>query len=189
MPFSFTRLKIPEVILVKPKSYDDDRGFFMESYKMPDFVDAGITDTFVQDNHSRSSKGVLRGLHYQNPPHAQAKLVRAVGGEIFDVAVDIRKGSPTYGKWVGQILSQENKCMLYIPEGFAHGFCILSPSADVLYKVSSFYAPQSEGGVIWNDAELKIEWPVKKPLLSEKDKGLPSFRNAVIKFEYDAGPE
>jgi len=187
MPFSFNRTKLPEVILIKPKVFNDDRGFFMETYKMPDFIDAGITDSFVQDNHSRSEKGVLRGLHYQNPPCAQAKLVRVVKGEIFDVAVDIRKDSPTYGGWVGEVLSEENKSMLYIPQGFAHGFCILSPVAEVVYKASGIYSPQDEAGIIWNDKDLKIEWPVKKPNVSEKDKSWPSLRDAVNKFEYEAG--
>ena len=187
MPFSFNRTKIPEVVLIKPQVFNDDRGFFMETYKMPDFIDAGITNSFVQDNHSRSVKGVLRGLHYQNPPFAQGKLVRVVRGQIFDVAVDIRKGSLTYGGWVGEVLSEENRSMLYIPEGFAHGFCILSQTAEVVYKASGVYSPQAEAGIIWNDEDLKIEWPVKKPLVSERDKSWPSLRDAVIKFQYDAG--
>jgi dTDP-4-dehydrorhamnose 3,5-epimerase len=187
MPFSFNRLKIPEVILIKPKVFSDDRGFFIETYKMPDFIDAGITDSFVQDNHSRSVKGALRGLHYQNPPCAQGKLIRVVKGRIFDVAVDIRKGSPTYGRWVGEVLSEENRSMLYIPEGFAHGFCILSQVADVIYKASGVYSPQAEAGIIWNDKDLNIEWPIKSPIVSKKDSGWPSFRDAVIKFQYDAG--
>jgi dTDP-4-dehydrorhamnose 3,5-epimerase len=187
MPFSFTRTKIPEVILIKPKVYNDDRGFFIETYKLPDFIDAGITDSFVQDNHSRSVKGVLRGLHYQNPPCAQAKLVRVVKGKIYDVAVDVRQGSPTYGRWVGEVLSEENRGMLYIPQGFAHGFCILSQAAEVVYKASGVYSPQAEAGIIWNDKDLNIEWPVKEPAVSERDKGWPSFRNAVAKFQYDAG--
>jgi len=187
MPFSFHRLKIPEVLLIKPQVFSDDRGCFMETYRAPDFVDARITDTFVQDNHSRSGKGVLRGLHYQNPPCAQAKLVRVVQGEIFDVAVDIRKGSPTYGSWVGEVLSEGNRHILYIPEGFAHGFCILSGTAEVLYKASGIYSPQAEAGIIWDDADLNIEWPVKKPAVSKRDKSWPSFKHADIKFEYDAG--
>ena len=187
MPFSFNRTKIPEVVLIKPQVFNDDRGFFMETYKMPDFIDAGITDSFVQDNHSRSVKGVLRGLHYQNPPFAQGKLVRVVRGQIFDVAVDIRKGSPTYGRWVGEVLSEENRSMLYIPEGFAHGFCVLSQVAEVVYKASGGYSPQAEAGIVWNDEDLNIEWPVKKPIVSERDKSWPSFRDAVIKFQYDAG--
>ncbi|MFA5374647.1 MAG: dTDP-4-dehydrorhamnose 3,5-epimerase [Dehalococcoidia bacterium] len=187
MPFTFSRLKVPEVILIKPRVFSDDRGFFIETYKMPDFVDAGITDSFVQDNHSRSTRGVLRGLHYQNPPCAQGKLIRAVKGEIFDVAVDIRAGSPTYGRWVGEILSEENKSMLYIPQGFAHGFCILSEAADVVYKASGVYSPRAEAGIIWNDRDLNIKWPIKEPIVSDKDAQWPSLRDAVNKFEYDAG--
>lgn len=184
MPFSFKNLKIPEVILVEPKVFEDGRGFFMETYKMPDFVASGIERSFVQDNHSRSTKGVLRGLHYQPPPFAQGKLVRAVRGEIFDVAVDIRKGSPTYGKWVAVILSEENKNMVYVPEGFAHGLCVLSEVAEVTYKTTNVYLPEAEAGVIWNDEDLNIEWPVKEPILSAKDKKWPRLQDADIKFYY-----
>ncbi|MBA7648571.1 dTDP-4-dehydrorhamnose 3,5-epimerase [subsurface metagenome] len=184
MPFNFKRLEIPEVILVEPRVFEDERGFFMETYKMPDFAASSIEGNFVQDNHSRSTKGVLRGLHYQNPPFAQGKLVRAVRGEIFDVAVDIRKDSPTYGKWVGVILSEENKNMLYVSEGFAHGFCVLSEIADVIYKITNVYSPQSDAGIIWNDEDLNIEWPIEEPILSEKDKRWPALREADIKFYY-----
>ena len=184
MPFNFRKLQIPEVILVEPAVFGDERGFFMETYKMPDFVAAGIAATFVQDNHSRSTKRTLRGLHYQNPPFAQGKLVRAVRGEIFDVAVDIRKGSPTYGKWVGVILSEENKNMLYIPEGFAHGFCALSEIAEVMYKATNVYSPQLEAGIVYNDEDLHIEWPVEESLLSAKDKKWPTLKDADIKFYY-----
>ncbi len=178
MPFNFKRTEIPEVILVEPRVFGDERGFFMETYKMPDFVASGIKENFIQDNHSRSTKGVLRGLHYQNPPFAQGKLVRAIKGEIFDVAVDIRKGSPTYGKWVGVILSEENKNMLYVPEGFAHGFCVLSDIAEITYKATNVYSSQSEAGIIYNDADLNIGWPIKEPILSEKDKQWPALRDA-----------
>jgi dTDP-4-dehydrorhamnose 3,5-epimerase len=184
MPFSFRNLQIPEVILVEPKVFKDERGFFMETYKMPDFVASGIKGNFVQDNHSRSTKGVLRGLHYQTPPFAQGKLVRAVRGEIFDVAVDIRKGSPTYGKWVGAILSEENKNVLYIPEGFAHGFCVLSEIAEVIYKSTNVYSPEAETGIIWNDRDLNIDWPINEPILSAKDKKWPTLKDADIKFYY-----
>jgi len=184
MPFAFKRLKIPEVVLIEPRVFEDGRGFFMEIYKMPDFVTADIKGNFVQENHSRSTKGVLRGLHYQNPPFAQGKLVRVVRGEIFDVAVDIRKGSPTWGKWVGVILSEENKNILYVPETFAHGFCVLSEIAEVLYKTTDVYSPEAEAGIIWNDEDLNIEWPVKEPILSEKDEKLPSLKNADIRFYY-----
>ena len=184
MPFAFKRLEIPGVVLIEPKVFGDERGFFMETYKMPDFVAAGIKGNFVQDNHSRSAKGILRGLHYQNPPFAQGKLVRVVRGEIFDVAVDIRKGSPTWGKWAGAILSEENKNILYVPAGLAHGFCVLSEIAEVIYKTSNVYSAESEAGIIWNDEDLNIEWPVSEPILSEKDGKLPSLENADIRFYY-----
>jgi len=184
MPFSFKRLAIPEVVLVEPRVFEDERGFFMETYKMPDFVAGGINVDFLQDNHSRSAKGILRGLHYQNPPFAQGKLVRVVKGEIFDVAVDIRKGSPTWGKWVGVTLSEHNKNMLYVPETFAHGFCVLSDVAEVLYKTTSVYSAEAEGGIVWNDKDLNIDWPVKEPILSEKDRKLPALKNADIRFYY-----
>jgi dTDP-4-dehydrorhamnose 3,5-epimerase len=184
MPFVFKSLEIPEVVLIEPKVFKDERGFFMETYKMPDFIGAGIKSNFVQDNHSRSAKGILRGLHYQNPPFAQGKLVRAVRGEIFDVAVDIRKGSPTWGKWVGVILSEENKNMLYIPNTFAHGFCVISEIAEVIYKTTNVYSAEAEAGIIWNDEDLNIEWPIKEPILSEKDKKLPPLKDADIRFYY-----
>jgi dTDP-4-dehydrorhamnose 3,5-epimerase len=184
MPFDFRSLEIPGLILVEPKVFADDRGFFMETYKMPDFVAAGIKGNFVQENHSRSSKGVLRGLHYQNPPFAQGKLVRVIRGEIFDVAVDIRKGSPSRGKWVGVILSEQNRNVLYIPAGLAHGFCVLSEIAEVLYKTTNVYSAESEAGIIWNDRDLNIQWPVKEPILSEKDRKLPSLKDADIRFYY-----
>jgi dTDP-4-dehydrorhamnose 3,5-epimerase len=184
MSFDFKRLEIPEVVLIEPKVFEDGRGFFMETYKMPDFVAAGIKGNFVQDNHSRSAKGILRGLHYQNPPFAQGKLVRAVRGQIFDVTVDIRKGSPTWGKWVGVILSEENKNILYVPAGFAHGFCVLSEIAEVIYKTTDVYSAESEAGIIWNDEDLSIKWPVEEPILSEKDEKLPSLKNADIRFYY-----
>jgi len=184
MPFAFKRLEIPAVILIEPKVFEDGRGFFMETYKMPDFVAAGIKLDFVQENHSRSGKGVLRGLHYQNPPFAQGKLVRAIRGKIFDVAVDIRKGSPTWGKWVSTVLSEENKKMLFVPAGLAHGFCVLSTVAEVIYKTTSVYSAESEAGIIWNDEDLNIEWPVRKPILSEKDAKWPALKNADVRFYY-----
>ncbi|NPV29967.1 MAG: dTDP-4-dehydrorhamnose 3,5-epimerase [Firmicutes bacterium] len=182
MPFSFQRLEIPEVVLIEPKVFQDGRGFFMETYKFSDFTAFGITERFVQDNHSRSLRGVLRGLHYQNPPNAQGKLVRVVAGEIFDVAVDIRRGSPTYGKWVGERLSAENKRMLYIPPGFAHGFCVLSQEAEVVYKVTEEYAPEHEAGIIWNDPDIGIRWPVAEPIISEKDAAFPRLKEAENYF-------
>nr|WP_237702072.1 dTDP-4-dehydrorhamnose 3,5-epimerase [Thermococcus sp. AM4] len=179
VPFEFKRLEIPDVILIKPKVFGDERGFFMETYKKPDFESAGIKGEFVQDNHSRSRYGVLRGLHFQREPYAQAKIVRVVRGVIYDVAVDLRKNSPTFGKWVGVILSEFNKWQLYIPRGFAHGFLVLSDVADVIYKVDNVYAPDYEGGIIWNDPELDIDWPVDEPIVSEKDRKLPTLREAI----------
>ena len=184
MPFKFERLEIPELVLIEPRVFHDERGFFMETYKYSEFAAFGIQERFVQDNHSRSVKGVLRGLHYQNPPKAQGKLVRAVVGEIFDVAVDIRKGSPTYGKWVGVRLSAENKRMLYIPPGFAHSFCVLSDVAEVVYKVTEEYAPECEAGIIWNDPEIGIEWPIADPIVSPKDAKWPTLREAANGFRY-----
>ena len=170
MPFNFERLKIPEVILIKPKVFEDERGFFMETYKKNEFEKVGITEEFVQDNHSKSQYGVLRGLHFQKNPFAQAKIVRCTVGEIYDVAVDLRKESPTFGKYVGVRLSEDNRAQLYIPRGFAHGFIVLSDAAEVLYKADNTYAPQAEAGLIWNDPDVGIEWPIKRPTLSEKDK-------------------
>lgn len=172
----FTRTAIPEVVLFEPRVFGDDRGFFFESFNENAFVEAiGQSFEFVQDNHSRSSKGVLRGLHYQLPPHAQGKLVRVVVGEVFDVAVDIRTGSPTFGRWVGEILSESNKRQLWIPPGFAHAFLTLSETADFLYKTTSFYSPAAERCIRWDDPSVGIQWPAGvTPILSAKDaKGLP----------------
>ena len=170
MPFEVKRMQIPDVILIKPKVFEDERGFFMETYKKEDFEKAGIKGDFIQDNHSKSKHGVLRGLHFQREPYAQAKIVRCVRGEIYDVAVDLRKDSPNFGRYVGIILSEFNKYQLYIPRGFAHGFVVLSEVAEVVYKVDNIYAPDYEGGLIWNDPDVGIEWPIDKPILSEKDK-------------------
>ncbi|KMY26863.1 dTDP-4-dehydrorhamnose 3,5-epimerase [Aeromonas caviae] len=167
---------IPDVLIFEPKVFGDERGFFFESFNHKLFEEAvGYPVAFVQDNHSKSSKGVLRGLHYQLPPHAQGKLVRCVAGEVFDVAVDIRKSSPTFGQWVGVHLSAENKRQLWIPEGFAHGFVTLSESADFLYKTTNYYHRESEGSIHWNDSEINIEWPIEGALLSEKDKVAQTF--------------
>jgi dTDP-4-dehydrorhamnose 3,5-epimerase len=173
---------LPEVLLVEPKAISDDRGFFMESYNRKVFSEAaGLDVDFVQDNHSLSRKGVLRGLHYQLPPHAQGKLVRVVVGEIFDVAVDIRRGSPTFGRWAGVRLSAENRRQLWIPEGFAHGFLTLSDRAEVHYKASAYYAPASERSLAWNDPEVGIEWPLEgPPLLSPKDNDAPRLEAAEL---------
>ncbi|PTT54087.1 dTDP-4-dehydrorhamnose 3,5-epimerase [Aeromonas sp. HMWF014] len=167
---------IPDILIFEPKVFGDERGFFFESFNHKLFEEAvGYPVTFVQDNHSKSSKGVLRGLHYQLPPHAQGKLVRCVSGEVFDVAVDIRKSSPTFGQWVGVHLSAENKRQLWIPEGFAHGFLTLSESAEFLYKTTDYYHRESEGSIYWNDPDINIEWPIEGALLSEKDKVAQKF--------------
>ncbi len=184
MPFSFKTLDISDVILIEVKSFLDKRGHFKETYKESEFVKNGISTKFVQDNFSHSTRGVLRGLHYQKNPMAQAKLVTAITGEIFDVAVDLRKNSSTYGKWVGETLSFKNHKMLFVPEGFAHGFCVMSEEADVLYKVSSEYSPEHERGIIWNDLEINISWPTDKPVLQEKDSKLPVLKNADNNFTY-----
>lgn len=180
MPFKFQSLEIPEVILVEPKVLKDDRGFFMETYKDSDFAAAGIKDPFVQDNHSRSSRHVLRGLHYQKAPAGQGKLVRCARGAIFDVAVDIRAGSPTFSRWVAAELSEENGLMLYIPPDFAHGFLVLSDRADIIYKCTAEYSPADERGIIWNDPQINITWPVKEPLLSDRDASNPPLKDTDI---------
>jgi len=174
----FTKLALPEVILITPSVFSDDRGFFIESYHQEKFAQGGILDTFVQDNHSKSVQGTLRGLHYQRPPHDQAKLVRCTQGEVLDVAVDIRPNSPTYGKWVSQLLSADSKNMMYIPSTFAHGFYVLSKTAEIQYKCSKPYAPTCEGSIRWNDPTLNIDWqllPGITPLLSKKDEAAPFF--------------
>ncbi len=160
--------KLEGVLLVTPQVFGDDRGFFMETYNRQKAIELGLPGQFVQDNHSKSSKNVLRGLHYQNPQW-QGKLVRTVQGEIFDVAVDIRDGSPTYGEWVGFYLNDENKQQIYVPEGFAHGFVVTSDTAEVVYKCTSLYEPAQEGSVLWNDPDIGIQWPTDEPLLSAKD--------------------
>jgi len=184
MPFIFKRLEIPDVVLIEPKIFGDDRGFFMETYKYSEFRKNGIEYGFVQDNHSKSRKGVLRGLHYQLRPMEQGKLVRCIRGRIWDVAVDIRKGSPWYKKWVAVELSEENKLMLWIPPGFAHGFVALEDNTEVVYKVTKEYAPELDRGIIWNDPDIGIEWPIENPILSEKDSKLPRLRDAENNFIY-----
>ena len=174
MPFEFKKLEIEDVILIEPKVFGDERGFFMESYKKSDFVANGIDIEFNQENHSSSTKGVLRGLHYQLAPKGQAKLIRCIEGEIFDVAVDIRKNSPTFGKWIGEKLSAENKKMLFIPDGFAHGFVVLSERAQLVYKASNEYSKEHDRGLAWNDPDININWGIDfEPVLSEKDKVQP----------------
>lgn len=166
----FVPTKIPDVVLVKPKIYEDPRGFFMETYREDRFSTGGIPQRFVQENHSRSQKGVLRGLHYQIR-HTQGKLVRAVLGEIFDVAVDIRRSSSTFGQWVGITLSAENRHQIWVPKGFAHGFYVMSETAEVVYKVTDYYAPKWERSILWNDPKIGIEWPITnvESILSKKD--------------------
>lgn len=177
MPFEFEKQKIKDVILIKPKVFGDNRGFFMESYKKSDFYANGIEIEFNQDNHSKSTKGVLRGLHYQAAPYGQAKIVRCGRGRIYDVAVDIRPNSPTFGQYVKVELSEENKQMLYIPIGFAHGFVALSDEVELLYKASGEYNPQADRGVLWNDPDINIDWEVDfTPILSDKDKIQPKLR-------------
>lgn len=178
MPFIFDKTKIQDVILIKPKVFGDDRGFFIETYKKSDFVQNGISVDFVQDNHSRSTKGVLRGLHYQMPPKMQAKLVRCVRGKIFDVVVDIRKNSKTFGKWIGFELSEENKHMLYIPVGFAHGFIALSDDTEILYKTSNEFCLELDRGIRWDDPGLNIDWGIDfNPLISYKDTKHPFLKD------------
>jgi dTDP-4-dehydrorhamnose 3,5-epimerase len=169
----FIHSDVPGIVVIEPKVFEDVRGFFMETYHQPRFTEAGIDLPFVQDNHSRSRRGVLRGLHYQIR-HAQGKLIRAIRGEIYDVAVDIRKSSPTFGRWVGMSLSESNRRQLYIPPGFAHGFCVVSEVAEVLYKTTDVYHPAEERILLWNDPALGIAWPVTAPIVSEKDqRGVP----------------
>ncbi|MDD6796115.1 MAG: dTDP-4-dehydrorhamnose 3,5-epimerase [Clostridiaceae bacterium] len=185
--FSFIKTKIEGVYIIEPKVFGDNRGYFMETYNREQFVEAGLDMTFVQDNESKSSKGVLRGLHFQTQ-HTQGKLVRATEGEVFDVAVDLRKGSPTYGQWEGVILSAENKRQFYIPEGFAHGFLVLSDKAVFNYKCTDFYDPEHDGGVMWNDPDIGIEWPLEgidEILLSEKDKKHKGLKELDVPFVYN----
>jgi dTDP-4-dehydrorhamnose 3,5-epimerase len=187
MPFQFHRLAIPEIVLIEAQHFEDERGFFAETYRASQFAENGIGVQFVQDNYSHSREGVLRGLHYQKDPKAQGKLVMVITGEIFDVAVDIRRGSPTYGKWVGEILSARNGRLLYIPPGFAHGFCVLSTQADFTYKVTQEFAPHLDRGILWNDPAIGIEWPIQEPHLSKRDLALPCLEDADVTFEYREG--
>ena len=180
MAFSFRALDIPDLLLVVPEVFVDDRGSFRETYRRSDFVLHGIDADFVQDNHSYSSRGVLRGLHFQLPPHAQGKLVHVLSGRIWDVAVDIRQGSPSFGKWLGIDLSDENSSMLWIPPGFAHGFVVLSDTVHVLYKCTSEYDKASEAGIRWDDADLGISWPIRDVRVSAKDRALPTLRDARL---------
>jgi len=178
MPFSFHRLDIPDVVLVRPARLGDARGFFMESWRRSSYLAGGIDAVFVQDNLTRSGPGVLRGLHYQRPPHEQGKLVQVLRGRVFDVAVDLRPHSPTRGRWVAWELSGESGELMWVPPGFAHGYAVLGDGADVAYRVTTEYDPSSEAGVRWNDPTLAIPWPLAEPVMSERDRGLPLLADA-----------
>lgn len=181
--FTFVETKIKGVYIIDVKTYGDHRGYFMETYKESDFMEAGLDYTFVQDNQSSSRKGVLRGLHFQET-YPQAKLVRVLKGEVFDVAVDLRKNSETYGQWVGVLLSEENHRQFMIPRGFAHGFVVVSDHAEFAYKCDEFYHPEDEGGVLWNDPDVGIEWPeVGEIILSEKDRTLKQLKTTKVFFD------
>lgn len=176
MTFTFTQVKSPEGLkVITPYVFNDERGFFMETFRADEFEKVGIKEEFIQDNQSRSVKGVIRGLHFQVDPHEQSKLVRCIRGEVFDVAVDMRKKSDSFGKWFGVVLSEENKKMLYIPKGFAHGYSTLSEEAEVAYKVDEFYSKDDERGIVYNDPKIAVEWRVASPIVSTKDKALPRF--------------
>lgn len=184
--FKFIKTKIKDLYIIEHKVFGDDRGYFMESYNRKDFVEAGLDMVFVQDNESRSKKGVLRGMHFQTK-YTQGKLVRVTQGAVYDVAVDLRKGSPTFGKWEGVLLTSENKKQFYVPEGFAHGFLVVSDEAVFNYKCTDYYAPEFDSGLLWNDPQVGIEWPldgVKEILLSEKDKVQKTLKELDIPFEY-----
>ncbi len=189
MPFQFEPLDVAGAVLITPRVFPDERGFFMETYKRSDFVAAGICEDFVQENHSVSGRGVVRGLHYQKAPEAQGKLVQAVAGEVFDVFVDLRRDSDTFGRWGSVILSAENELMVYIPPWCAHGFCVLSDEAHIRYKVTREYAPRQEAGIAWNDPTLSIDWPVAEALLSPKDELWPSLRDADLPTEASSAVE
>lgn len=187
--FKFIKTSIPDLYIIECKAFGDNRGYFMESYSKEEFHRAGLTMDFVQDNESKSVKGVLRGLHFQTK-HSQGKLVRVVKGEVYDVAVDLRQGSPTFGKWEGLLITEDNKKQFYIPEGFAHGFLVLSDEAVFTYKCTDYYAPSYDGGVLWNDQDIGIEWPleeIEEIILSEKDKAqqtLKAFMENENPFQY-----
>ncbi|MFN4243330.1 MAG: dTDP-4-dehydrorhamnose 3,5-epimerase [Tepidisphaerales bacterium] len=186
-----TPLAIPDVKLITPKRFGDHRGFFAETYNRKLFAELGIPDEFVQDNHSLSREvGVVRGLHYQLHPFAQAKLVRVIRGAIYDVAVDIRRGSPTFGKWVGAELTADNFTQIYVPVGFAHGFVVRAPDTEVVYKVTAYYSPAHDRGIRWDDPDLAIDWglPPEKAVLSEKDRKHPQLKDAADLFEFQRSP-
>lgn len=184
MPFSFRRLEIPDVLLITPNIFEDERGFFMETYKLSEFKKLGVEYNFVQENFAKSKKNVLRGLHYQLEPKSQGKLVRCVRGKVWDVAVDIRKGSTWYGKWVKVEMSEENKNILWVPRGFAHGYVSVEEDSEILYLTTEEYAPQFERGILWNDPTLKIDWGVDSPIVSQKDSKLPLLEKTENNFVY-----
>lgn len=187
MPFEFLKTSLPGVILIRAKAFPDQRGSFAELYQQSAFEGYGIRARFVQDNLSRSVRGALRGLHYQLAPHAQGKLVSVLKGEIYDLVLDLRQGSPTFGDWRGRRLSADAPEMLYIPEGFAHGFQSLREGTVVHYKLTAEYAPDFEAGILWNDPELGIPWPIERPVLNERDRAWPSFGDAEMNFRYQEG--
>ena len=176
------KTSIEGLLIIKPDVFKDERGYFFESYNKERFTKEGLTMNFVQDNESKSSKGVLRGLHFQKPPYAQGKLVRVVKGSVMDVAVDLRKDSPTYGKWESVVLSEDNKLLFWIPEGFAHGFVTLEDDTIFNYKCTNVYNKESEGSLLWNDPDINIDWNIENPILSEKDKVSPLFKNFETPF-------
>jgi dTDP-4-dehydrorhamnose 3,5-epimerase len=176
---------LPDVLILRPRLFADDRGFFLETYHAAKFREAGLPDTFLQDNHSRSRRNVLRGLHYQEPS-AQGKLVRCTRGAIWDVAVDIRVGSPTFAKWFGTELTEQNRELLWVPPGFAHGFCALTDDTDVLYKCTTVYDASADRNIAWNDPDIAITWPVRDPLLSPKDAAAPRLKDAAVLPRYSA---
>ena len=190
MPFAFRPLQdLPDVVVIEPKAFGDDRGWFMETYKQSDFAANGIRYAFSQDNHSRSAvKHVIRGLHYQKDPTAQGKLVRCILGAIYDVAVDIRRGSPTYGRWAAVEINAENKKLLWVPPGFAHGFCTLTDVSEVAYKTTAEYSAPDDRGILWNDAALGVKWPTTNPVLSAKDAHAPMLADADNNFTYKGRP-
>jgi dTDP-4-dehydrorhamnose 3,5-epimerase len=184
MSYSFTKLGIPDVLIIEPQVFPDNRGKFFEIYKESIFKENGFNSSFVQDNYSHSTRNVLRGLHFQKSPMAQAKLVTVLKGKIFDVAVDIRKNSPTYGQWIGETLSEDNHKLIYVPEGFAHGFCVLSSEASVFYKVTNEYSNELEQSILWNDPQIGISWPITEPIMSKKDLEAPLLKNIDNDFVF-----
>jgi dTDP-4-dehydrorhamnose 3,5-epimerase len=182
----YSKTTLGGVLIIEPKIIEDNRGFFMECYVERELIEINIETRFVQDNHSLSkAKGTVRGLHYQLPPKAQSKLVRVVRGAIVNIVVDIRQGSPTFGKWLGVELSADNRRQLYIPKGFANGYCTLEPDTEVCYKVDEYYAPEQDRAILWNDEDLGIDWPVDDPVLSARDRSAPSFKQAENDFRYE----